>query len=698
MKRFFLIVLLFSSLNLVFSQGFQKGFIALKSKNYQIAENAFRACEKKQVAAAAFGLASLYLSNDYFNKDSSYRYVLLAENKWSLFDKKNREKARFYGFDSSAIQQLKLKVSSLFYFDISSSILASDFQEFIDKHPWSPHCLTAFVKRDSLLFENVKKAGTSKVVSDFILAYPKSYLIPTAVDLFDDLQFSEATFLGRISDFILFLATYPNNKNRKNAENQIYKLSIQDGSISSYINFIKSYPQNSNHELAWKELYANYTKDCKLDHFKEFERNLPDFPFKELLQNDLLIYSEIYFPFLENNLFGFMDSKGVIKIPAEYDEVLNFQDGVAIVRKNGKSGIINKRNELIVDFKFDQIEEFYNDLAIVVISDSSGIINRFGTLVFPLIYNDILFLNKSLIAAKNKSEYSIFNLNGERKFELNFKEIKPLNANYFIVQVGDSIGLLNTDLGFMIPPIYEDISLIKDSIFSYQLGEKKGLITITGRILSPPIYDDFSSFNEYSKKIIAKSGTKIYYLNLDGTKFISSAFEYFPKALDIAHFYKDHAIFFKNSKFGIMNAQSKVILKPTYTGLGKVSEFIPVTKTGKWGFMDINGKIVLDFKFTAIESFYNLGFLVENDGLIGLLGIDLKPVLLENHQSIKRICENYLIAKKDGKFGVYSFSGEQVVPFNYDFIQLHDSDCLALTNENGIAYFFLSTRNYILQQ
>jgi hypothetical protein len=35
MKRLFLIVFLFSSLNLLFSQGFQKGFIALKSKNYQ---------------------------------------------------------------------------------------------------------------------------------------------------------------------------------------------------------------------------------------------------------------------------------------------------------------------------------------------------------------------------------------------------------------------------------------------------------------------------------------------------------------------------------------------------------------------------------------------------------------------------------------------------------------------------------------
>jgi len=38
------------------------------------------------------------------------------------------------------------------------------------------------------------------------------------------------------------------------------------------------------------------------------------------------------------------------------------------------------------------------------------------------------------------------------------------------------------------------------------------------------------------------------------------------------------------------------------------------------------------------------------------------------------------------------------VPFNFDLIQLHDSDCLALTNENGIAYYFLSTGSYIIKQ
>lgn len=696
MKTLILSLCFFS--NLYFAQGFEKGFIALKSKNYQIAESTFRSCEKKHPSAAAFGLASLYLTNDFKDKDSAYRYVLLAEKKWPSFEQKNREKALAYGFDSLSIQQLKLKVSSLFYADCSSSILASDFQKFIDNHPWSSYCLAALVKRDSLLFENVKIARTSKVVSDFILAYPKSYLIPSAIDLFDDLQYSEATVSGRISDYVLFIETYPNNKNRKNAEDQIYKLSIEDKSFSSYLNFIKNYPQNSNHGFAWKGLYANFTKDCKLEHFKEFQREFPDFPFQELIQNDLDIYREIYFPFFENNLFGFMDSEGIVQIPAEYDEVLNFQDGIAVVVKKGKSGLINKKNELILSFEFDQIEEFYNDLAIVSISDSLGVINRLGTLVFPLIYNDILFLNNSLIAAKNENGYSIFNLNGERKIELNFKEIKPLKEDYLIVQIGDSIGLLNSNLDFAIPAIYEDITLIKDSIFSYQLDEKKGLITHSGRILTLPVYNEFSSFDEHSKIIIARLGSKMYYLNLDGSKFISSTFEYFPKALNTAHFYNGNAIFYKNGKFGIINSKGKILLKPTFTALGKVSNAVPVTKNGIWGFMDITGKIILDYNFISINEFYDLGFIVEFDGLLGLLGNDLKPVLSMNHESIKRISENYLVAKKDGKYGVYSVAGEQVVPFNFDLIQLHDSDCLALTNENGIAYYFFSTGIYILKQ
>jgi hypothetical protein len=43
--------------------------------------------------------------------------------------------------------------------------------------------------------------------------------------------------------------------------------------------------------------------------------------------------------------------------------------------------------------------------------------------------------------------------------------------------------------------------------------------------------------------------------------------------------------------------------------------------------MNIKGTMILEYKFTAIEAFYDLGFIVELDGLIGLLGINLKPLI-----------------------------------------------------------------------
>ena len=696
MKTLILFLCFFS--NLVYAQGFEKGFIALKSKNYQIAESTFRSCEKKHPSAAAYGLASLYLTNDFKDKDSAYRYVLLAEKKWPSFDKKNREKALFYGFDSLSIQQLKLKVSSLFYAICESSNLATDYQKFIIEHPWSPYCLPATHKRDSLLFENTKIVGTSSAVYDFIVSNPESYLVPIAKDLFDDLQYSESTVSETILDYTLFVENFPFNKNVSKAEDQIYVISVAEKSINAYKNFLLTFPNNPNFNKGWIELYNLYTKDCRLENFKNFEKEFPAFPFKQVLKNDLIIFNHMYYPFSENNLFGYIDSSGFVMIPAIYDDVSFFQDGIAIVTKNGKSGLINKRNELIVGFDFDEIYEFNNDFAIVMVSDSFGVINRIGSFVFPLIYRDILMLNNELIAAKNEIGFSIYDLDRNEKSEILYQDIKQFDVNHFIVQVGDSIGLLNSSLELKIPIIYEAIAPIKDSIFSYQLDGKKGLISASGRIISPAVYDDFSNYNEHSKTIIAKFGLKIYYLNLDGTKFISSAFDYFPKALDIAHFYEGNAIFFKNRKFGIINAQGNVILKPTFTALGKVSEFIPVTKAGKWGFMNTKGKMILEYKFTAIESFYDLGFIVELDSFIGLLGNDLQPLTSMNHQSIKRIGNNHLLAMIDGKYGIYSISGEQVIPFAFDLIQLNDADCLTLINEKGISYFFLNSSKYLIKQ
>lgn len=46
---------------------------------------------------------------------------------------------------------------------------------------------------------------------------------------------------------------------------------------------------------------------------------------------------------MQDGKYGFIDKTGKIVIPAKYDEVWNFGDGVALVVQNGKKFNIDKK-------------------------------------------------------------------------------------------------------------------------------------------------------------------------------------------------------------------------------------------------------------------------------------------------------------------------------------------------------------------
>ena len=53
-----------------------------------------------------------------------------------------------------------------------------------------------------------------------------------------------------------------------------------------------------------------------------------------------------------DDLFGFVDGSGNYVIEPQYDYAFQFHNGIAIVKKNGKWGIIDKQNNTLVDFKW----------------------------------------------------------------------------------------------------------------------------------------------------------------------------------------------------------------------------------------------------------------------------------------------------------------------------------------------------------
>src|SRR5699024_728068 len=57
-----------------------------------------------------------------------------------------------------------------------------------------------------------------------------------------------------------------------------------------------------------------------------------------------------------NGRFGFVDSVGKLVIQPEYSDVRLFKNGFAVVKKDGKYGVINTKNEVVVPFKYAAAE------------------------------------------------------------------------------------------------------------------------------------------------------------------------------------------------------------------------------------------------------------------------------------------------------------------------------------------------------
>lgn len=85
--------------------------------------------------------------------------------------------------------------------------------------------------------------------------------------------------------------------------------------------------------------------------------------------------------------YGFVNSKGKIVVKAVYDEVDNFSDGMALVRKGSKCGFVNTKGEIAIPLKYKGAEDFSDGLAPVQIGDKFGYINTNGETVIKAQYN-----------------------------------------------------------------------------------------------------------------------------------------------------------------------------------------------------------------------------------------------------------------------------------------------------------------------
>jgi len=151
-------------------------------------------------------------------------------------------------------------------------------------------------------------------------------------------------------------------------------------------------------------------------------------------------FSQSLIKFSENGKFGFKNSDNVIVVPAQYDVVKPFSDGLSCVINDGLSGYIDEKGKIVIPFRNIQGFNFSEGLAAVYNLETKKyeIIDKSGKIIINAAKYDFVGEFKEGFAVVSKNLiYGYIDKSGKETIPLQYSSAKPFYQGKATVKKGD---------------------------------------------------------------------------------------------------------------------------------------------------------------------------------------------------------------------------------------------------------------------
>jgi len=366
-----------------------------------------------------------------------------------------------------------------------------------------------------------------------------------------------------------------------------------------------------------------------------------------------------------------------------------------LLSSNENVGVIDKKGNEIIDAKYTNIYIpdpskgvfiCYEDDKVVILNEKLEEIFTNYEKVEPITsLNNYNETEKNLLKYKKDDFYGLLDFNGNVISDAIYQEITSLKdrPGRILVKQNDKYGLLDAFGNEFIEIKYDSISA-DEYCSDKDLYEKTGFIVAqksknsidygyidyNGKVLLESKYETIKRALKYNNDddiylIVMQNGKKGVFKN--GKKIIDFNFQDINYA-DLS----DVFVANKNGKYGFYNLNGKVILKPQYTSYSIAGNYISVTKNDENKLYDIHGNLVDTASYKRmIETANPAYFIAEDDnGYYSIISKDIK--IDKKYTQVSYAFDNYFIfTNEDGNTGVINALIDEIeITPKYDFIIL----------------------------
>lgn len=325
----------------------------------------------------------------------------------------------------------------------------------------------------------------------------------------------------------------------------------------------------------------------------------------------------------EGYRYSYINYKWKLVLDTEYNSIErittieNKDDQWLIVSKNGQYGVMNKGKK-IIDFSYQKIEyNNENEVFLLKRNNKYGIYNKKGEEVLAVKYKEIDFKG-IYIYTKFAEEEKYFYADG-KEADSNYKNISKVeDTNYYITVNKENLyGIIDNNKNILTSNKYTYIEYLFDDYFvAYDKQSGLGIIDSN---------DNQKLENKYSS--LSKIGNLKLIKGENSSSGITIVDIFSENLNKIASLEEANIEIYENY---IELSNEKEIIYITSNGnittnkdIYKENKILTSIKNGKWGYIDRNGNVVVDYKYDYTTELNNYGYgSINKDGKWGSIDKD----------------------------------------------------------------------------